>query len=65
MLNAGIAERAKPAERGSEGEEECEDDMRDRRDPGGHRHPPGAATPLPSSERLNSRAKGSLVAGCA
>jgi hypothetical protein len=33
MLNAGIAERAKPAERESEGEEECEDDLRDRRDP--------------------------------
>ena len=33
MLDAGIAERAKPAERGSEGEEVYEDDMRDRRDP--------------------------------
>jgi hypothetical protein len=32
MLDAGVAELAKPAERGSEGEEECEDDMRDRRD---------------------------------
>ena len=33
MLGAGVAELAKPAERGSEGEEECEDDMRDHRDP--------------------------------
>jgi hypothetical protein len=34
MLEAGVAKRAQPAspERGSEGEEECEDDMRDRRD---------------------------------
>jgi hypothetical protein len=35
LLDIGVAKLAKPAlpERGSEGEEECEDDMRDHRDP--------------------------------